>query len=103
MRLKKKSKFLRWQPRWFKLDFASLNLEYYAEAECLRRLGKITFNASSQHVVHNGILSLSNVSEVAKGGLKDSYLLRHNDPRAMEWWNETFRLAELERKLRPQS
>jgi hypothetical protein len=103
MRLKKKSKFLRWQPRWFKLDFASLNLEYYAEAECLRRLGKITFNASSQHVVHNGILSLSNVSEVAKGGLKDSYLLRPSVPRGLEWWDETFRLAALERKLRSQS
>lgn len=103
MRLKKKSKYFRWQPRWFKLDFVSLTLEYFADAGCSRRLGTVAFNSSSQHALQNGVLVLSNVSEVTKGGNKSSYLLRHNDVRAMEWWNETFRLAEQERKLRPQS
>ena len=101
MRLKKKSKFFKWQPRWFKLDFASLHLDYFADAECNQRLGSITFDASSRHSLLNGILSLSNVSEVVKGGNKNSYALRHNDAKAMDWWNETLRLAELERKRRP--
>ena len=101
MRLKKKSKFFKWQPRWFKLDFSSLHLDYFADAACIQRLGKITFNASSRHSLLNGILSLSNVSEVVKGGNKTSYDLRHNDAHALSWWNETLRLAELERKQRP--
>jgi hypothetical protein len=103
MRLKKRSKFLTWQPRWFKLDFVSLTLEYFADAECCRRLGSIAFNSNSRHELQSGVLSLSNVAEVTKGRNKDAYMLRHNDLRVLEWWDETFRLAEQQRKLRPQS
>jgi hypothetical protein len=76
-------------------------LDYFADAACKQRLGSITFTAGSRHILANGILSLSNVSEIVKGGNKNSYALRHNDAQAMGWWNETLRLAELERKRRP--
>jgi hypothetical protein len=102
MRLKKKSKLLGWRPRWFKLDAVSLALDYFADAECTRRLGSIAFSPSSGHVLHNGILSLNDVREVAKGGGKSSYVLRHNDARALQWWDETLLLAEQGCKLRLQ-
>jgi hypothetical protein len=102
-RLKKKSQFVRWQPRWFRLNFDSLILEYYADAQFSQILGRISLSTSSSHSLQNGVLTLSNVEELSKGGRKSSYILRHNDAKALEWWNETLRLAEQERKLRPQA
>jgi hypothetical protein len=98
MRLKKKSKYFQWQPRWFRLDFVSLQLEYFADAQCTQQLGRITFNSSSQHILENGILILRNVDQTVKH--KHSFELRHNDAKALDWWIETLRLAELERKRR---
>ena len=99
-RLKKKSKFMRWQPRWFRLDFVSLDMEYYADAQFSNCLGRVTFNGSSRHTLQNGILTLENVREVVKGDNKEAYALRHNDLQAMQWWDTTLIIAEQERKLR---
>ena len=91
---------MRWQPRWFRLDFITLDMVYYADAQFSNCLGRVTFNGSSRHTLQNGMLTLDNVREVVKGDNKQAYAMRHNDLQAMQWWDTTLILAQQERKLR---
>ena len=85
------------------MDASSLNVEYYADEQLTSCLGRITFDASSQHELQGGVLTLSNVKEVIKGKNKDTYALKHSDAQALEWWNETLTLAQQARPLLPPS